>query len=65
MGDDNRYHAQVGCFFISRSLASYTLVRMVNESGGKRTIISASNARELYDRMHAWLDGYYFAREGK
>lgn len=36
----------------------WKFVQIVNESGGQRTLIRGSTARELWDAAQAWLDGF-------
>ena len=55
----------VGAYLINEGSATYgrswTLVQMVNDAGAEHTILRASTARELYNMMHAYLDGYLAA----
>lgn len=51
----------VGAYLINGGSAAYsrpwTLVQMVSDRGGERTLLRANTARELYNMMHAYLDG--------
>lgn len=58
-----RLRSQIGNYHLYRCLGVCSLVRMDNESGGIRTIIHASTAPELFERMHAWMDGWRAAKE--
>lgn len=59
----------VGAYLINEGSAAYsrpwTLVQMVNDGGGERTILRANTARELYNMVHAYLDGMDAARRGQ
>ena len=56
----------IGAYLINEGSATYgrswTLVQMVNDAGAERTILCASTARELYNMMHAYMDGRNAAR---
>jgi len=60
-----RYTAQVGNYHISRAYGGFCLHRMVNDGGGVSSPLSSGHipARELYERMHAYLKGFEDARE--
>ena len=37
---------------------AWTVGQIVNDSGGERTLIRASTARELFDAMYIWREGF-------
>jgi hypothetical protein len=53
-----RLRAQIGNYHLYRCLGVCSLVRMVSDGGSIRTIIHASTAPELFERMHAWAAGW-------
>jgi|SRR5215217_462634 len=63
-GQPNRGRAQVGNFHISHSYGGVCLHRMSNTSGGVSTPIGGGHVpkRELWDRMHAFIDGIEFTQ---
>lgn len=64
VGADGRHHAQPGCYHLSRAYGGYCLHRMSNEGGGVRDVFSCGHvpARDLANRMHAYLAGIEHAR---
>ena len=62
--DDGQLRANVGNFHISHAYGGVCLHRMSNESGGVATPIATGHVpkRELWDRVHAYLDGIEFAQ---
>jgi hypothetical protein len=61
---DGKLVAQPGCYHLSRAYGGYSLHRMVNESGGCSDVFYCGHvpARELFNRMHAFLAGINQAR---
>ena len=52
------FTANIGCYHLSGAYGGYSLVQMVNDGGGERTIIGGHMPkRELYERMHAFIRG--------
>jgi len=49
--------ANVGHYYIDGAYGGVSLVRMVTDGGGVRTIIERSSKRELFYLMHAFLKG--------
>ncbi len=51
--------ANVGCYHLSRAYGGYALHRICNESGGcsEPFYTGHSPARDLYNRIHAYLMG--------
>lgn len=44
---------------------AWALCQIVNEDGGERSILRAGSARELFNLMRAYLDGYGAAKRGE
>jgi hypothetical protein len=61
---DGRQRAQIGNFHLSRAYGGFALHRMVTDGGGVSSPLSTGHisARELLDRMHAYLAGIDAAR---
>jgi hypothetical protein len=66
VGADGKYHAAIGNFHISGAYGGYCLHRMVTEGGGVTDVFSCGHvpARELADRMYAFVRGLEFAKQG-
>ena len=62
---DGQNVANIGNFHISHAYGGVCLHEMCNEHGGVRTPLVYGHVpkRELYNRMHAMLDGIDIARE--
>ena len=62
--DTGRLRAQVGCYHLSRAYGGFALHRMSNESGGVSEPFYTGHvpARDLYNRIHAYLMGYEACR---
>lgn len=60
---DGRHVAQPGNFHISHAYGGVCLHRMSNTGGGVSCPLVSyhSPKRELYDRMHAFIDGLEFS----
>lgn len=58
-GDDGMYHAQLGCYHLSRAYGGVSLHRMVTDDGGVRDVFGCGHVptRDLANRMHAFLAG--------
>ena len=41
---------------------AWAISQIVNESGGERTLLRGSTARELWDAAQGWLAGYEYAK---
>ena len=57
----------VGHWHISCAYGGFSLVRTANESGGESQPMGHAGhtpARDLYERIHAFIRGIEFAREG-
>lgn len=52
-----------GHYGIYRCLGVCSMVQVVGESGGERTIIHASTKGECYAKMQTWRDGVRAARK--
>ena len=64
--EGDKYVAQIGCYHLSGAYGGYALHQMVNESGGCRDVLRSGHMpkRELYERMHAFVEGLVTAKEG-
>ena len=62
---EGRQVASIGNFHISQAYGGYCVHRMHNEGGGVTTPVSYGHipARELFDRMHSFIDGYLLHKE--
>lgn len=60
-----RYVASIGNYHISQAYGGYCLHRMTTEGGGVSDVFSCGHitARDLYERMHAFLRGIEVGRE--
>ena len=61
---DGKLRAQIGNYHLSRAYGGFELCRMVNEGGGVSSPLSTGHipARDLLNRMHAYLLGLDAAR---
>jgi hypothetical protein len=66
MGADGKYHAAIGNFHISGSYGGYALHRMVTDGGGVTDVFNVGHqsARNMADRMYAFVRGLEFAEQG-
>lgn len=66
---DGRNVATVGKLLIQPGSSTYgnawALCQIMNEQGGERDILRAGSARELFNLMHAYRDGYAAAKLGE
>ena len=64
LGADGRHHAQIGGYHLSRAYGGCCLHQIVNEGGGVRDVFGCGHvpARDLANRMHAYLAGFDAAR---
>ena len=66
---DGRNVARVGKLLIRPGSNTYgnawALCQIMNEQGGERDILRAGSARELFNLMHAYRDGYAAAKRGE
>ena len=58
-GEDGRYHAQIGCYFLSQAYGGVQLVRMYSDGGGVSTPLMGGHIskREAYDQIYAFIRG--------
>lgn len=51
--------AQIGCYIIDCAYGGYQLARIMNEGGGQTSPLGLGfgTARELYDKIHAYMQG--------
>jgi hypothetical protein len=63
---DGKYHAAIGNFHISGSYGGYALHRMVTDGGGVTDVFNVGHqsARNMADRMYAFVRGLEFAKQG-
>ena len=64
LGADGKHHAQPGNYHLSRAYGGFCLHRMSNTDGGVRDVFGCGHvpARDLANRMHAYLAGFDAAR---
>lgn len=64
LGADGKHHAQPGNYHLSRAYSGFCLHRMSNTDGGVRDVFGCGHvsARDLANRMHAYLAGFDAAR---
>lgn len=55
---DGRYHANLGNYHLSGQYGGWSLERMATDGGGVNTIFHTGTAREIYDKIHAYLAGF-------
>lgn len=57
---DGKYIANIGNYHLSGAYGGYALHRMCNQGGGITDIFHGHMPkRDLYGKMHAYLDGIY------
>ena len=63
-GEDGCYRGQVGCYHLSREYGGFSLHRMETDDGCVLNVFRCGHvpARDLANRMHAFLDGIDAAR---
>ena len=61
---DGRHRAQIGNYHLSRAYGGFALHRMVTDGGGVSSPLHTGHipARDLLNRMHAYLAGINAAR---
>ena len=64
---DGRNVGQIGNFYISSACGGYNVNRISNEGGGCTEPLGSGHrpARELYEQMNAFIDGYQLALGAK
>ena len=55
--DPHNLRANIGNYHLDFAYGGVSLVQMIGESGGERTIIGRGTKRELYNSICAYLDG--------
>lgn len=57
--ESGEFRSNVGHYYIDCAYGGYALERMVNTAGGVTSVFGCGHvpARELYGRMHAYLQG--------
>lgn len=65
--ENGRNRARVGALLLNTGSKtngiSWGIAQIMNESGGERTLVRGSTARELYNAAQEWISGYYAAKE--
>ena len=63
--DSGQMQSNIGNYHLSGAYGGYSLHQMLTESGGVRDVLSCGHVskRELYDRMHAFIEGLYTAKD--
>jgi hypothetical protein len=63
---EGKYRANIGNFHISGSYGGYALHRMVTDGGGVTDVFNVGHqsARNMADRMYAFVRGLEFAKQG-
>lgn len=56
--DNGKHIAQIGNFHLDRAYGGVAVVQHTSEGGGTRTIIERGTAREVYEKVHAYRNGY-------
>jgi hypothetical protein len=62
--DNGNITANVGVYFLSGAYGGHSLHKMANTSGGVVDVLRCGHvpARDLYNRMHSYIEGMYVAR---
>ena len=62
--DSGQIQANIGNYHLSGAYGGYSL-HQITEGGGVRDVLSCGHVskRELYNRMHAFIEGLYTAKE--
>jgi hypothetical protein len=53
----DKYTAQIGNYHLYQAYGKVGLHQLSNEHGGVHTILELTSKRELYFRLHAFMDG--------
>lgn len=62
---NGKLRANIGNYHIDSAYSGYGMCRMMNEGGGVTSVLSGFvPARELYEKMHAFLRGFDAAKGG-
>ena len=62
---DGKHKSNIGNYHLSGAYGGYALHRMVSDGGGVEDVLRSGHVpkRELYERMHAFIEGLYHAKE--
>ena len=62
-GEEGKFRANVGSFYIDTAYSGYSLHQMATECGGVNDVFRVGYvpARALYDQIHAFLRGIEYA----
>ena len=55
--------AQIGNFHLDRAYGGVAVVQHTSEGGSARTVIERGTTREVYEKVHAYRNGYSAAIE--
>lgn len=55
--------AAIGHFHCDQQSGTVAVVRTMNDGGGVQTIVRGGSARECYNQIHAWFNGWLYAEE--
>ena len=59
---DGKFKANIGCYHLDWAYGGVALHQIMSKGGGVNDIFGGHyTKRELYNRMHAWLTGYFTA----
>jgi hypothetical protein len=66
-GDDGTYRANLGNYHLSGAYGGHALHQMANDGGGIRDVLHSGHvpARDLYDRIHAYIRGIEYAETAR
>lgn len=64
--EDGKNKSQYGNYHIDSAYSGYQLVRVVNPHGGVENVLNCGfvSKRELYDLMHAYIQGIECGKNG-
>jgi hypothetical protein len=65
LGQDGRYHAQIGCYCLDYAYSGVQLQRICNDGGGVSQPIGGGygTKRELYEKLQAYIRGIQDGKE--
>jgi hypothetical protein len=52
-----KFHANLGHYSIDGAYGGYALQQITTDGGGVRQVLHRGSARDLYERIHAYMDG--------
>lgn len=64
--ENGKYAGQAGCYYIDKSNGAYALYRVCKDGHGSHDVFNARiGARDLWNRMRAFIDGLEAAELAK